>query len=73
MVLLYVINLLCILLFFCLDLIKIFLKNKEILWRWINIFKIKLFEKFVNFIKIEVLFIYVLSGSKGSKYIYFVD
>lgn len=73
MVLLYVINLLCILLFFCLDLIKIFLKNKEILWRWINIFKIKLFEKFVNFIKIEVLFIYVLNESKDSKYIYFVD
>lgn len=70
MVLLYVINSLRISLFFCLDLIKTFLKNKETSWRRTNTPKIKSSEKSVNSIKIEVLSTYVLSGSKDSKYTY---
>lgn len=73
MVLLYVINSLRISLFFCLDLIKTFLKNKETSWRRTNTPKIKSSEKSVNSIKIEVLSTYVLSGSKGSKYTYSAD
>lgn len=73
MVLLYVINSLRISLFFCLDLIKTFLKNKETSWRRTNTPKIKSSEKSANSIKIEVLSTYVLSGSKGSKYTYSAD
>lgn len=73
MVLIYVINSLRISLFFCLDLIKTFLKNKETSWRRTNTPKIKSSEKSVNSIKIEVLSTYVLSGSKGSKYTYSAD
>lgn len=73
MVLLYVINSLRISLFFCLDLIKTFLKNKETSWRRTNTPKIKSSEKSVNSIKIEVLSTYVLNGSKDSKYTYSAD